>query len=93
MDNNSSAHNFSRTKTSGGSFNVLEKEKMAEKKKFLLRIDDNTYAALEKWAADELRSINGQIEYLLKDSLKKAGRLKSNTGEDKNNNDDNNSPG
>lgn len=66
---------------------------MAEKKKFLLRIDDNLYAALEKWAADELRSINGQIEYLLKDSLKKAGRLKSNTGESENNNSENSSPG
>ncbi len=66
---------------------------MAEKKKFLLRIEDNTYAALEKWAADELRSINGQIEYLLKDSLKKAGRLKSNTGENENNNNENNAPG
>lgn len=65
---------------------------MAEKKKFLLRIDDNTYAALEKWAADELRSINGQIEYLLKDSLKKAGRLKSNTENSENNNNENNSP-
>ena len=66
---------------------------MAEKKKFLLRIDDNLYAALEKWASDELRSINGQIEYLLKDSLKKAGRLKSNTGEDENKTDENNPPG
>ena len=66
---------------------------MAEKKKFLLRIDDNIHAALEKWAADELRSINGQIEYLLKDSLKKAGRLKSNTGENENNNNENNAPG
>ncbi|MGA9291250.1 MAG: toxin-antitoxin system HicB family antitoxin, partial [Ignavibacteriaceae bacterium] len=36
---------------------------MAEKKKFLLRIDGNIHAALEKWAADELRSINAQIEY------------------------------
>ncbi|MBI5731327.1 MAG: Arc family DNA-binding protein [Ignavibacteriales bacterium] len=66
---------------------------MAEKKKFLLRIDDNIHASLEKWAADELRSINGQIEYLLKDSLKKAGRLKSNTGENENNNNENNAPG
>ncbi|MCX6175150.1 MAG: Arc family DNA-binding protein [Ignavibacteriales bacterium] len=66
---------------------------MAEKKKFLLRIDENIYAALEKWAADELRSINGQIEYLLKDSLKNAGRLKSNTGESENNSDVGNSPG
>ena len=50
---------------------------MAEKKKFLLRIDGNVHAALEKWAADELRSINAQIEYLLTDALKKAGRLAS----------------
>ncbi len=48
---------------------------MAEKKKFLLRIDSNIHAALEKWAADELRSINAQIEYLLTDALKKAGRF------------------
>lgn len=54
---------------------------MSEKKKFLLRIDDKTYAALEKWAADELRSINAQIEYLLKDAVKKAGRLKEITME------------
>jgi len=66
---------------------------MAEKKKFLLRIDDNIYAALEKWAADELRSINGQIEYLLKDSLKKAGRFKSNADENEINNGENNNPG
>ncbi|TSA29827.1 MAG: hypothetical protein D4R68_01620 [Ignavibacteriales bacterium] len=66
---------------------------MAEKKKFLLRIDENIYATLEKWSADELRSINGQIEYLLKDSLKKAGRLISNTGESGNNNNENDSPG
>ena len=60
---------------------------MAEKKKFLLRIDDDTYASLEKWAGDEFRSINGQIEYLLKDALKKNGRIKSrsndNTPEEK----------
>lgn len=49
---------------------------MAEKKKFLLRIDDKTYAALENWAADEFRSINAQIEYLLKEALKKSGRIK-----------------
>jgi hypothetical protein len=47
---------------------------MAEKKKFLLRIDDKVYAALEKWAADDLRSINSQIEYLLTDALKKSNR-------------------
>jgi hypothetical protein len=54
---------------------------MAEKKKFLLRIDDSLYSSLEKWAADELRSINAQIEYILKDSLRKAGRLKENTAQ------------
>ncbi|MHB8905714.1 MAG: type II toxin-antitoxin system antitoxin [Melioribacteraceae bacterium] len=54
---------------------------MAEKKKFLLRIDDKTYSALEKWAADEFRSINSQIEFLLKDLLKKNGRLKESNGE------------
>ena len=52
---------------------------MAEKKKFLLRIDEKIYAALEKWAADDLRSINAQIEFLLKESLAKTGR----TGENK----------
>ncbi len=52
---------------------------MAEKKKFLLRIDGNVHAALEKWAADELRSINAQIEFLLKDAVRKAGRLKTTT--------------
>lgn len=52
---------------------------MAEKKKFLLRIDDALYAALEKWAADDFRSINSQIEFLLKDALKKSGRLNNNS--------------
>jgi hypothetical protein len=50
---------------------------MNEKKKFLLRIDSNVYAALEKWAADELRSINAQIEFLLTDVIKKSGRIAS----------------
>lgn len=50
---------------------------MSEKKKFLLRLDDDIYAALEKWAADDLRSVNAQIEFLLKDSVRKAGRMRS----------------
>ena len=50
---------------------------MAEKKKFLLRIDENIHTALEKWAADDLRSINSQIEYLLIQALKNSGRLKT----------------
>jgi hypothetical protein len=52
---------------------------MNEKKKFLLRIDSNVYAALEKWAADDLRSINGQLEFLLTDLLKKTGRFNQKT--------------
>lgn len=54
---------------------------MSEKKKFLLRLDENVYAALEKWAADELRSVNGQIEFLLSDAVKKAGRSKEKRAE------------
>jgi hypothetical protein len=53
---------------------------MAEKKKFLLRIDENIHAALEKWAADDLRSINAQIEYLLTQVLKNSNRLKTSGG-------------
>ena len=48
---------------------------MSEKKRFLLRLDPEVYERLEKWAADELRSVNSQIEYLLRDSLRRAGRL------------------
>ncbi len=46
-----------------------------QKKSFLLRIDPTTYSALEKWADDEFRSVNAHVEYLLRESLKKAGRL------------------
>lgn len=49
---------------------------MSQKKSILLRIDPRTIKALEKWAADEFRSTNGQIEYLLEQALRKAGRLK-----------------
>jgi hypothetical protein len=49
---------------------------MAEKKSFALRIDVETMKAIEKWAADEFRSVNGQIEWMLHRSLKEAGRLK-----------------
>jgi hypothetical protein len=48
---------------------------VAERKPFLLRLDPAVHAALERWAADELRSLNGQIEYLLRASLRRAGRL------------------
>jgi hypothetical protein len=49
---------------------------MSEKKPFVLRIDPDKLKALEKWAADEFRSTNGQIEYILDQALKKAGRGK-----------------
>lgn len=49
---------------------------MANKKAFPLRIDSQVYAALEQWAADEMRSVNGHIEFLLRDALKRSGRLK-----------------
>lgn len=44
---------------------------MAERKSFVLRIDPQLWAELEKWAADELRSINGQVEFLLRDAVRK----------------------
>jgi hypothetical protein len=47
---------------------------MADKKTFVLRIDTQTYDAIEKWAADEFRSINGQLEWLINRALKEAGR-------------------
>ena len=48
---------------------------MAESKSFLLRLDPRVFEALRRWAEDDLRSINGQIEYLLTDQVRKAGRL------------------
>jgi hypothetical protein len=50
---------------------------MSEKKPFVLRIDPGKLKALEKWAADEFRSTNGQIEYILDQALKKSGRWKA----------------
>ena len=49
---------------------------MSAKKRFLLRVDPRLYDALERWAADELRSVNAHIEYLLKQATKQAGRLR-----------------
>ncbi|MEW9700681.1 hypothetical protein [Paenibacillus sp. SI8] len=48
---------------------------MAPKKNFPLRLDPKLYEALERWAGDEFRSVNGHIEYLLRESLQRAGRL------------------
>lgn len=48
---------------------------MSERKSFPLRLDPALLLALQKWAADDLRSLNGQIEYLLREALRKTGRL------------------
>jgi hypothetical protein len=48
---------------------------VTERKPFLLRLDPATMAALRGWAGDDLRSLNGQIEYLLRRALRDAGRL------------------
>lgn len=50
---------------------------MAERKAFLLRMDPRVHAALEKWASDEFRSLNAQIEFLLTEALREAGRKPS----------------
>ena len=49
---------------------------MSKKKQFVLRIDSEKYEALEKWAADEFRSVNGQLEWIIDKELKQAGRYK-----------------
>jgi hypothetical protein len=48
---------------------------MSKKKSFVLRIDPEKLDALEKWAADEFRSINGQLEWIIDQALKKSGRM------------------
>ena len=50
---------------------------MAQKKPFVLRLDPDVLKAMEKWAADEFRSTNGQLEWLVTKALKEAGRLKN----------------
>ncbi|HEX3477346.1 MAG TPA: Arc family DNA-binding protein [Kofleriaceae bacterium] len=55
---------------------------MAERKPFLLRIDPAVLEAVQKWAADDLRSLNAQIEYVLRDALQRAGRLPGNRKKD-----------
>jgi hypothetical protein len=47
---------------------------VAPRKSYLLRIDPRLYAELERWAADELRSVNAQIEFILSDAVRRAGR-------------------
>jgi hypothetical protein len=51
---------------------------MSKKKAFALRLEEETLKAIEKWAADEFRSANGQLEWIINEALKKAGRLPKN---------------
>ena len=52
------------------------------RKPFLLRIDDQLLAAIQRWAAGDMRSVNGQIEYLLRDALHRTGRLPNRAADD-----------
>jgi hypothetical protein len=49
---------------------------MPDRKAFLLRIDPQLLAAMQKWAGDDLRSLNGQIEFVIRDALSRSGRLR-----------------
>ncbi len=55
---------------------------MSARKAFALRIDKNTLAAMHRWADDDLRSLNAQIEFVLRDALRKAGRVQKPLGGD-----------
>ena len=55
---------------------------MGKRKAFLLRLDPRVHTALERWARDDLRSVNAQVEFLLRDALRKAGRLNAPSTED-----------
>ena len=57
---------------------------MSEKKAYPLRINARVLDAVQRWADDELRSVNAQIEYVLRDALRKAGRLKKAAEPDRN---------
>ena len=50
---------------------------MAKRKQYPLRIDPTVWEAVEKWAADDMRSANGQVEWILREALRRAGRLPS----------------
>ena len=56
-----------------------------DKKSFVLRINGETMSALERWAADEFRSVNSQLEYIITSALRKAGRLPKNSDENNEN--------
>lgn len=51
-------------------------KKETNTKSFVLRVDSDTMAAIEKWAADEFRSTNGQLQWIISEALRKSGRLR-----------------
>jgi hypothetical protein len=53
---------------------------VADKKNFILRLDADVYKLLEKWAADEFRSVNGQLEWIIHQQLRAAGRMAGKKG-------------
>ncbi len=53
-----------------------EKDNTNNNKTFLLRVDADTMEAVEQWAADEFRSVNGQLQWIIAEALKKSGRKK-----------------
>jgi hypothetical protein len=55
---------------------------MAARKSFALRIDARTLEAMQRWAKDDLRSLNAQIEFILRDSLRQSGRLREAVAEE-----------
>lgn len=57
-------------------------KKESSTKSFVLRVDPETMDAIEKWAADEFRSTNGQLQWIIAEALKKSGRLKKSRSEE-----------
>jgi len=55
---------------------------MAARKSFALRIDTRTLEAMQRWAKDDLRSLNAQIEFILRGALRKSGRLREHADEE-----------
>ena len=55
---------------------------MPDEKRFLLRLDPALFRALRKWSEDDLRSVNGQIEFLLRRALREAGRIRGDEGKE-----------
>ncbi len=56
---------------------------MAKRKQYPLRVDPEVWDAVERWAQDEMRSANGQVEWILRDALRRAGRLPGKPGNSK----------